>query len=151
MTAFTFQPTVPNATAESGALGTGGANVYKSDYDLGKPVKYSTANNFVLCSDGDDIDGFIYSIEPFTVNAGYSFGSVLTEGRFVVEVAAGSAQLAVRDLVIAAAQTAIGTAGTPKVKKQATPAAGHKYWQVIRIISGTGVAGDSVLIQDFCC
>lgn len=147
MTTFVFTPTVPLESAKSGALGTGGANVYKSDYDLGKPVKYSTANNFVLCSDGDDIDGFIYAIESFTVNSGYSFGSVLPEGRFVVEVATGSAQCAVGDLVIAAAQTAIGTAGTPKVKKQATPAAGHKYWKVIRIISGTGVAGDSILVE----
>lgn len=147
MTSFVFTPTVPMASAKSGCLGTGGANIWKSDFDLGKPVKYGSANNFLLCADGDDIEGFVYAIDPGTRNGGYSFGSVVTEGRFEVEVATGSAQFSVGDLAIAAAQTAIGTAGTPKVKKQATPAAGHKYWKVIRIVSGTGVAGDTVLVE----
>lgn len=146
MTTFAFTETVPYQTIESAALGTGSGTWTKTE--IGKAVKLGSANNFVFCTDGDAIDGFVNSVDAITVNGGYGFGGVQTDGRRVVQVATG-ATLAVGDLVIAAAQTALGTAGYAQVKKQATPAAGIKYWKVIAIKSGTGAAGDLVLVQEY--
>lgn len=143
MTTFVYTELVPTQN-ESAALGVS-AGAKFADADLGKPVKFGTANNYVLCAANDQIDGFVKAIEPITVNNGFSFGGVQREGRVVATVgAAQTPAMAIGDLVIADAQVALGTAGAPKVK---TGAATYAAWRCIRIISGTGVAGDSVLIE----
>lgn len=126
--------------------------------DVGKAVKLGTANNYVLVAAGDNIDGFVNSVEPNTVNDGFSFGGVQTLGRIYAKVASdqGGVAMAAGDYVVAGAPTALGTAdlaaagSEPGVRglgrvKTGTPT--RKFWRCIRIVTGTGVAGDIVLLE----
>jgi hypothetical protein len=94
---------------ESAALGTVSAatNGIYSANDVGRAVKLNTsgtiASNYVDCVSGDEIDGFITSVEPATVNQGYSFGGVMRTGRKVV-TAGGSLNLG--SMVVAGTQPA---------------------------------------------
>ena len=146
MTDFVFTELVPNKL-ESAALGANSSGKF-ADADLNKAVKLGTANNYVLCTGGDFIDGFVKAIEPFTVNDGFSFGGVQREGRVSAQVGAnqGATPMAVGDLVVADTQVALGTAGAAKVKTGAG-VAGKTNCKCIRIVSGTGVAGDTVLLE----
>lgn len=146
MTTFAFTELVPNKL-ESAALGVNAAGKL-TDADLNKAVKFGTANNYVLCANGDQIDGFIKAIEPFTVNDGFGFGGVQRQGRVTAEVGTnqGATPMAVGDLVAADAQVAAGTAGAAKVRTVAG-VAGRVAWRCIRIISGTGAAGSVVLLE----
>lgn len=144
MTNFVFTELVnsPMADVVSTALGANAAGKLV-EADKGKLVKMAGSNNYVLCADGDEIEGFVVSLEPSTVNDGFSFGSVQKNKRFIAEVV--GATLAVGALVVSAAQSALGTADTyPKVKA-GTPAT-HK-WRVIRLINGVGTAGSPVLVE----
>ena len=159
MTSFVFTETVPTKL-ESAALGPNSSTKF-SDKDLNKAVKLGTANNFVLATEGDDIDGFVKAIEPFTVNDGFSFGSVVRAGRVLAMVGTNQVStMAVGDYVVADTQVALGTAGMAKVKTgvafsqlgsgtyavtRQTPL--HSMWRCIRIVSGTGAAGDQVLLE----
>lgn len=142
---FAFGITVPANEIITSALGTN-SGAATSATDVGKAVKLSTANNHILATGGDEIDGFINSVEPVKVNGGYNLGGVLIEGRIEALVGAnqGGTPMAVGDYVVADTQAAFGTAGVAKVKT-GTPA--HKFWRCIRIVSGTGVAGDTVLLE----
>jgi len=135
----------PLGKIESHCLGTGGADLYDSAKDLGKPVKMGVAQNYVLCADGDDIEGVVSSVEPSTYNSGYSFGGVQRDGRIEAYVAAAEVgTFAEGDEAIAGIQIAIGTAGIAQVKK----GAGSVFkWRCIRVITGTGVAGDKILLE----
>lgn len=157
MTTFAYKETAPAGKIVAAALGPNSATKF-ADADIGKPVKMGTANNYVLCVAGDEIEGFVTSMEPFTVNSGFSFGSVLVNGR--KEVVVGTGTVAVGDLVVADTQAVLGTAGDPKVKKGTaasqsgvTPFAftertpNTHLWRVISIVSGTGAVGDKVLIE----
>jgi hypothetical protein len=145
MTSFVFTELVPAQTIESAALGVSNAAKF-ADADVGKAVKFGGANNFVPVAGGDDIDGFVNSISAHTVNGGFSFGGVLREGRMTVEVGAnqGATPMAVGDLVVADTPVALGTAGKAKVK---TGNPKRAFWTVIRVISGTGAAGSTVLVE----
>lgn len=129
------------------ALG-GGTGSQFGQNDLGKPVKLSTANNYVLCAQGDQIEGFVNSVNPETVNGGYSVGGIQTKGRIIAKVGASqTGTLTFREFAVAETPSALGTAesgGYPLVV-QGTPA--DFKWRVIRILSGTGVAGDLVLLE----
>jgi len=150
MTNFVFNPVVnaPPPDITSAALGTGPAGLF-AQADVGKPVKLGTANNYLLCAAGDEIAGFVFSLEAATVNNGFSFGAVQKNKRFVAKIdAAQLGTLVVGGLVAAGTQAILGTAQTEPVVQGLTPVATtvHK-WQIIRIISGTGVAGDLILIE----
>lgn len=118
-----------------------------TDTELNKLVKYASQDStMVQCAGGDQIDGIVQKIESHTVNGGYSFGAVVPEGDFVVEVGANQVgTLAVNTMVVADTQVAIGTAGYGKVK--AVAGSVYSPWKCIRIVSGTGVSGDKVLIR----
>ena len=157
MTTFAFGENVTEALKDtvSCALGAAAASGI-GDKDVDKAYKMGTAQNYVPCADGDPIEAFVNVVEAFTVNNGFSFGSVQRRGRKTVQNGAGQAQLAVGDHVVAYTQLAIGTAGLAQVKKATATAAtddgalnngGLYAWRVIRILSGTGVAGDKVLIE----
>lgn len=113
--------------------------------DVGMMVKLG-ANSCVPCANGNDIYGQVKSVEAFTVNDGYSFGSVKQSHR--IEAKVGSNQtgnMAVGDLVVADDQPAFG-AGTGPVGlvRTGTPTV-HK-WQCIRIATD-GSPGDTVLLE----
>lgn len=157
MTTFVFGENVTEAMKDtvSCALGAAAASGI-GQKDLDKAYKMGVLNNYVPCADGDAIEAFVSAVEPFTVNQGFSFGSVQRRGRKTVQNGAAQATLAVGDYVVAFTQTAIGTAGLAQVKKATATAAtddgamfqsGLFAWKVIRILTGTGVAGDQILIE----
>lgn len=146
MTVFAFTQKVndPLANILSAALGADANNPLVQN-DVGKAVKIAANNNYVLCVAGDEIEGFVNSVEPFTVNGGYGFGGVQTNARMEATVGASQlGSLSVGDLVVADNQAAVGTAGGAQVQS-GTPA--NFKWRVIRIITGTGATGDTVLLE----
>lgn len=141
---FTLLVNDPPATILSAALGTG-ANAFTSAADLGKGVKLGTSQNYVQVAAGDEVEGIVTSVEPYTVNDGFTFGGVQTDRR--IEAVVGVSQvgaLAIGALVVADIPIALNTAGILQVKAGAP--ASFK-WRVIRHITGTGVAGDTVLLE----
>lgn len=160
MTTFAFGENVTEAMKDtvSAALGAAAASGIGTN-DLDKAYKMGVLQNYVPCADGDPIEGFVNAVEGFTVNNGFSFGSVQRRGRKTVQNGAGQATLAVGDYVVAFTQVAIGTAGLAQVKKAAVTAdvtdatpdtvaiQSNYVWRVVRILTGTGVAGDKVLIE----
>jgi len=140
MTAFVFTQLVETELV-SAALGPNNSTKF-SDKDLNKAVKLGTANNYVLATNGDEIDGFVKAIEPFTVNDGFSFGGVQLEGR--VEAAVGANQvgaLAVGSYVVADTQVALGTVGAAQVKAGGAPALTS-----VEVEAGTAAAGGATSI-----
>lgn len=142
---FRFAPYVPAERVESTRLGAS-TSTKLVDADVGKPVKLG-ADTFVVCGVDENIDAFVNSVEPYTVD-GYSYGGVVRSGRFYAQVVAAGTTVAVGDCVIAAAQAALGTSqANPIIKKQATPVAGVDYFKVISLLGDTGAAGKVVLIE----
>ncbi len=149
MTEFVFTELVrsPHADIITTALGVD-ANNKLVENDIGKPVKLAANNNYVVCANGDPIDGFVDSIDAVTVNDGFSKGGVIRDGRKEAQVDAAEVGTAVVGTFVAAGTpAALGTKDTHPQVELITPAAGQPLWQVIRVISGTGVAGDLVLIE----
>lgn len=127
----------------SAKLGPDIATKY-TDKDKKKAVKAQAGGRYVFCADGDDLDGFIDSVEAATQD-GFSFGGVARGNvgfRYEAQVAAGAANLVFGDLVVAGAQLPVGTKGLAQVKKGA-PAI-HKY-RVLRLT--TGAPGSIVLLE----
>jgi hypothetical protein len=146
MTDFVFTDLVkdPPARVESAALGAS-TSAKMVTADEGKAVTLASSNNYVLAGVGDEIEGFVSSVEPYTVNGGFSFGGVKRDGRMICEVDASQVStVAVGGLVVAGTQAALGTAGLPTVKG-GTPTI--FLWRVLRILTGPGAAGDTVLIE----
>ena len=77
-----------------------------TDKDINKPVKISAADTVALCADGDEIYGFIDSIDP-TNEDGVRVVGVQKAGRKWVTMSGG---YAIGDVVEAAANTAVDTA-----------------------------------------
>jgi len=119
MTAFVPQVTVPFERRISSPIGAKAKPLGQASSvtDIGKAVKLTAPYSHILPTAGDDIDGFIASVEATGVNGEntngtYSFGSVLTEGRIIVRVGSdqGGTAMAVGDYVVAGAgQEALGT------------------------------------------
>ena len=148
MTVFHFTPLVndPLARIESAALGADAANPM-TDNDVGKAVTLAAGAgaNYVLATASAEIDGFVSSLMPDTVNSGWSWGGVQRSGR--IKAAVGASQvgtLVVGEYVVADTQVALNTAGLAQVQ-QGTPTI--HLWRVIRNITGTGVTGDEVLLE----
>jgi hypothetical protein len=147
MTDFKFGVNVnsPAADIVSAALGDGSSEIWSSD-DVNKAVKLGADSTYVALADGDEIEGFVTSVEPGTVNSGYSFGSVQRNKRVEAEVGATEAgTISIGDLVVADGAVAVnGTKGLTKVKTGSPTT--HK-WRVIAIVSGTGATGDKILLE----
>jgi len=138
-----------------------GENVYRTwkapaavtDNDIGKPVKLAASDEVAMCADGDQIYGFIASVEPATAD-GKKVVSVLVSGRIWVRLDGNSA---VGTVVEAAANEAAGTAnasghGVVSVHAAIDDTTGatilatmpKKMWMVV---SGTGLNGANALIE----
>jgi len=79
----------------SAKLGTTVAKMV--DADVGFPVKLGADSTFVKCTDGDQIEAFVKSVEPWTVEE-HSFGGVMTGGFKEVTV---YGPIAIGDYVVA--------------------------------------------------
>ena len=146
MTDFAFAPKIndPFAKITESALGVAGTPW--TDKEVGKAVKLGVADsNMILCQTGDDIEGVVISVEPFTVNGGATFGSVQQDRRVLAQVGATAVTLGAT--VVAGVQESIGTQ-TAGNKPIVIPGAGVNFiWRCIRIVTGTGATGDTVLIE----
>jgi hypothetical protein len=114
-----------------------------TDNDVNKPVKIKSTDLLELCDDGDQIYGFIESVEVGTEDGKVVCG-ILIEGRTYVTLSGDSA---IGTLVEAGANEAAGTALTGNwgvVSTHTLVAATKKQWQ---IISGTGLDTADVLIE----
>lgn len=119
-----------------------------SSVDINKAVKLS-GNTVVVCASGDEIYGFISSVEAGS-SGGHSVGGVACDtGReaWAVDEAGG---LVVGDLVVAGTAVALGTAltlGAPNVLVAAGTEAGIHKWQVIGLEAEPSTAGKQVLLR----
>ena len=114
-----------------------------TDNDVGKPVAIHSSDTVDLCSDGDQIYGFIDSIMPATAD-GNVMASIQISGRRKVYLAGAAA---VGTFVEAAANTAAGTAPADEfgeVSAHTVVTGTVKFWQVI---SGTGLDNSVALIE----
>ncbi len=149
---------LPPGSVISSPLGDTTATPFAQN-DVGKAVVFQNGASAVagtleavLATDNADIEGFVNSVEPNTVNDGYSFGGVQVKGQYEVLVGATGA-VAVKDfVVIDGAQTALGTAQTGVSVKAytvlATDLVGMPLWQCTQILTGDGTtAGNVILIE----
>lgn len=148
MSAHKFRVKVtPHADRIEASFGAAAGEAWGSK-DLGKAVKLgSNGSAYELCTDGDEIEGFVDSMEVVTVNDGFPFGTVKRSHR--QEVLVGSGTVAVGDYVVSATQAAVGTEENAKVKAKtlvATDLNNHK-WRCISIVTGSGAAGDTITIE----
>lgn len=146
-TSLTHSPERLNViSAKLGATANSGI----TEKDIGKAMKLNVAlpGNFIPCEDGDDIEGFLDNIDAGGTEDGFVFGGVATGNRGLRMKVAFEGNLAVGDLVVAAAQPAIGTVGLGVVKV-GTPVL-HK-WRVIGSLpiraDNKLVAGDEAIIE----
>lgn len=144
MAKFNFASLVTESVPVSAALGAS-AGTKLNTLDAGKALKLGSLQNYVLTATGNDIEGVLIGVEAYTVNDGFAFGSVKIDGMVEAEVAAAQVgAIAVGDYVVSGIPVALNTAGALMV----IAGAGVVFkWRVVRHITGTGVAGDSVLIQ----
>lgn len=141
--ALTFKETIGQSdeifTALLGTAANAGARF--SDADVGKAVKLTATDRYALCADGDEIEGFVTSVDAST-SGGYSWGGVCPEGRKYVVL---SGAVSIGGYVISAAQTAVqtATAGAYTVVKAGTGNEKFKW----RLISGAGTNGSVGVIE----
>lgn len=138
--------------------GTGSSNNL-SQADAGKIVKLSAESCYDLAVAGNEIEGFISSVELAT-SGGYSVGGVTKqagESALVyatadgLQATPGTGTIAIGDYVVAGTITAKGTALVNYPKVCRATAAGntlnHK-WRVVSLgTAGTGVVGTTIVIE----
>jgi hypothetical protein len=126
---------------------------YLTDADVGKGVKLGATDRYILALDGDEIEGFLVSVESATID-GYTFGSIVKTGN--KEITFQGAGIVIGSIVVFGTPIAKGTALTvpPAVKlgaaiaaSQAKPYGWNPSTHVWRVISGTGVAGTQGIIE----
>ncbi len=126
---------------------------YLTDADVGKGMKLGASDRYVLAAAGDEIEGFLVSVESATID-GFTFGSIVLAGRKAVTFEGAGITPGI--LVIFGAPIAKGTAQTVPCAVKAGAAiaatAAHPFaWNpsihLWRCISGTGVAGTQGVIE----
>jgi len=141
------------------ALGSTDTKGKFTDKDFGKPLKLVADSTYDVCADGDAIEEILEAIaaQQPTVNNGFQIGTIRDNGTALAIVGSGS--VVIGDIVVAAAQEALGTSNSPaskpttaftKVKSAgdaAAQAAVKFKWRVVSIKAGSGAAGSEVLIE----
>lgn len=126
---------------------------FLTDADVGKAVKLGATDRYVLAVDGDEIEGYLVSVEPATVD-GFTFGSIALEGNKAVTFQ--GAGISIGSIVVAGTAIAKGTAlsvpmavklGGAIAASQAKPFGWNPSTHIWRVISGTGVAGTQGVIE----
>ena len=85
MATWTFAPLAGDINHVISAKLGASTSAKLTDKDIGKPLKLLAAGRYGLCSDGDNIDGFLVGVDPETVD-GYAFGSVQIGGRVYAQL-----------------------------------------------------------------
>ena len=128
---------------------------YLTDADVGKGVKLGAADRYVLAATGDEIEGFLVSVESATVD-GFTFGSIVLAGRKNVTV---EGTVAIGGLVTFGVAIAKGVALTVPAAVKAGVAASQSgttpfaytartpNTHLWRLISGAGTTGTPGVIE----
>lgn len=143
MTTFNFQPRVNEGDKKSCALGASTSTKF-TDAEVNKAVKLIGSGRYGLVAAGDELEGIHLSMEPHTVNNGFSFGTIQTGGRAIGKIDNTTA-VVIGDTVLAGAQAALGTAQDNVVVRKGTPT--KFIWRVIDLLSGAGANGTLVVIE----
>jgi hypothetical protein len=143
-----------------GNFGTATGTIPNVNLEMMKPLSLIDGG-FKLAADGEEIQGFLTSVNSALETGGLPYVSLQNKGEVIAVVVAGGTTVVVGDCVIAAANAALGTAnatvsGDPvtgtlscvPIVKKGTPAAGTKYWRVVDLREGGGLAG--TLVTLFC-
>lgn len=151
-------PTAPTEASMTVRLGAGNAAVNRFDLkEQGKAVKLVGESQYDLCAAGDEIEGFVTSVEAAPQN-GWSIGGITLEDlRWAtadgLQGTPGTGAIAVGDYVLAGTITAKGTALTQyakvtKATTQATVKASPFNWRVVSLGPvGTGAVGTAIVIK----
>lgn len=151
-------PTAPTDASMTVRLGAG--NSLGDRFDLkeqGKAVKLVAESRYDLCAAGDEIEGFITSVEAATQN-GFSIGGIVQEDLQWVtadglQATPGTGVIAIGDYVLAGTITAKGTAlsqyaKVTKATTQANVKASPFNWRVVSLGPvGTGAVGTAIVIK----
>ncbi len=116
-----------------------------NDNDIGKPLKWAGTDRYVLCANGDPIEGFLASVQDATAD-GYAVGTMIAAKSGTLKRVELDGAVTLGAYVEAAAPAAVNTAeanGLGKVSVRATPVAGDNHW---RLVSGTGLDGDTTAV-----
>lgn len=157
---FYIVPTAPQQASKTARFGTDNTTANNFDYkEMGKIVKLTGDSQYNLAAAGDEIEGFITSIEQATQN-GWSIGGfyareyawVLADG---LQATAGTGAIAVGDYVLCGTVTAKGTAlagkGLAKVVKatsQTTSKTTPFAWRCVSLGPvGTGAVATAIVIE----
>ena len=89
MATWTFTPLAGDINHVISAKLGASTSAKLTDNDIGKPLKLLAAGRYGLCSDGDNIDGFLVGVDPEPVD-GYAFGSVQIGGRYYAQLEGAS-------------------------------------------------------------
>jgi hypothetical protein len=151
-------PTVPTESSMTVRFGAGNAANNRWDpKEQGKAVKLTAESTYDLCAAGDEIEGFVTSVEAAPQN-GFSIGGIVDEGlQWVtadgIQATPGVGAIVVGDYVLAGTITAKGTATArfAKVVKATTQAnvkASPFSWRVVSLGPvGTGAVGTDIVIK----
>lgn len=120
----------------SAKLGTTGAKMV--DADVGYPVKLGADSAFVKCSDGDQIEGFVKSIEQWTSD-NHSFGGVQVGGFKKVTVYGA---IAVGDYLVA--ETGGRVKKAPAVTAGDATTVRNYHWRYVSGAVGVGATSEYV-------
>lgn len=169
MAKFKFQEVIgtEGITALLGSNGTDQApNPTYSDTEIGKIVKLSADSRYQLAAVGDQIEGFVFSTEPATID-GYCLGTVIGSDGVKykrvtldgLQATPGTGTIAVGDFVVTGTVIAKGTklAEPPRVCKRTDPTtvagalAQVFQWRVVAIYGASGTVGTQALIAPAGC
>jgi hypothetical protein len=152
-------PTAPTRASVAVRFGAGAllANRWDSKEE-GKAVKLTAESTYDLCAAGDEIEGFVTSVEAATAN-GWSIGGITRwDRRWAMadglQATPGTGTITLGGYVVAGTATAKGTAltdGLPKVTlatTQATVRNGPNNWRVVSLGPiGTGAVGTRIVLE----
>lgn len=147
-------------------LGSGAAdqapNATYSDKEIGKIVKLSADSRYQLAAVGDEIEAFVLSTEPATID-GFCLGTIVDKRGITykkvtldgLQATPGTGTVAVGDYVVTGTPVAKGTAlgEPPRVCKRTDPTtvagalASTFRWRVVAIFGTSGTVGTPALIE----
>jgi hypothetical protein len=118
--------------------------------DIGKAVKIAANENYVLCANNDAVQGVITSVEPGTVNNGFSHGGVQRwlPGMRITAINNAATALAVGDYVKATAQAAVGVANASNLPLVQKGDGSEAFaWRVVSLKGNAGAQNKEVVIE----
>ena len=89
MATWTFTPLAGDINYVISAKLGASTSAKLTDNDIGKPLKLLAAGRYGLCSDGDNIGGWLVGVDPQPQD-GYAFGSVQIGGRVYAQLEGSS-------------------------------------------------------------